>query len=198
MCHAGLNSFPSKSKVGGDYSSLVRVPLGIHRVTGKRYPFVTWERGGALSVADTLGGQLRWLLNQGWWGVRHLAERLPRVAPAHPGAAASKTSSSPGVLPPSAFSSITAWCATQDPFAVIGRYVALDARGLGCCPFGEHHSDGKDTHPSLRVYHPKRPGGACWHCYTWGQGGSLFDFLQRYYRLDARTLWARIRAGEQF
>ncbi len=193
----GIEFFPKQEQLGGGYGSLVRVPLGIHRVTGKRYPFVLWEGGIASSVADTLGGQIRWLLSQGRWGVRHLAQRVPRVAPARHAPAASITSST-GMVPPSPFASIAAWCAAKNPFAIIGRYVALDRQGLGCCPFGEHHSDGKDTHPSLRVYMPKRPGGACWHCYTWGRGGNVFNFLQQYHRLDAHTLWARIRAGERF
>jgi hypothetical protein len=81
---------------------------------------------------------------------------------------------------------------------VIGRYVELDARGMGCCPFGWHHAAGRDRHPSLWV-HPLRRGElACWWCHTWQRGGSLFDFLRLYHRLDARQLWARIRAGEVF
>jgi len=72
----------------------------------------------------------------------------------------------------------------------------LDRRGMGCCPFGEHHRDRKDRHPSFRVYAPARPGGCCWYCYTWGKGGNVFNFLAHYYRLEARALWSRIRAGE--
>ena len=34
--------------------------------------------------------------------------------------------------------------------AVIGRYVALDARGVGSCPFKEHHYRG-DMRPSFQV-----------------------------------------------
>ena len=93
---------------------------------------------------------------------------------------------------------IHAWCASQDPFAVIGRYVCLDRRGLGCCPFGEHHSDGKDSHPSFRVYQPKRLGGSCWYCYVWERGGNLFDFLAYWHDVSAKTLWHRILLGEVF
>jgi hypothetical protein len=41
-------------------------------------------------------------------------------------------------------------------------------------------------------------GGAAWHCYAWGKGGSVFDFLRSYYGLDARELWHRIQAGARF
>jgi hypothetical protein len=93
---------------------------------------------------------------------------------------------------------IQAWCASQNPFEVIGRYVQLDHRGIGCCPFGEHHSDGKDSHPSLRVYQPKRAGSSCWYCYVWERGGNLFDFLCYWHDVSARVLWHRILVGEVF
>ena len=94
--------------------------------------------------------------------------------------------------------SIRDWNAWQNPLAVIGRYVELDSRGIGCCPFGWHHSDGRDSHPSFKVYEPRFPGGYCWYCRAWGHGGSVFDFLSLYYNVETRDLWRRIQAGEQF
>ena len=93
---------------------------------------------------------------------------------------------------------IQVWCASQSPLEVIGRYVSLDRRGLECYPFGEHHSDGKDSHPSFRVYQPKRVGGSCWYCYVWEHGGNLFDFLCYWHDVSAKTLWHRILRGEVF
>ncbi|HEX7738001.1 MAG TPA: hypothetical protein VF458_24360, partial [Ktedonobacteraceae bacterium] len=98
----------------------------------------------------------------------------------------------------SSFTTIHTWCASQDSMAVIGRYVELDQSGMGCCPFGWHHSDGRDAHPSLWVHAPRGPGAPCWYCHTWGRGGNLFDFLSMYTGLYARSLWARIRSGEVF
>jgi DNA primase len=95
-------------------------------------------------------------------------------------------------------SGLKAWCAAQDPFTVIGQYVELDRRGMGHCPFGAHHSNGVDSHPSFRVYTPARPGGCCWHCYTLGLSGNVFNFLQQYHGLDAKTLWVRIQQGVIF
>ena len=37
---------------------------------------------------------------------------------------------------------IRAWCLAQDIVEVIGRFVALDHRGVGSCPFKEHHHRG--------------------------------------------------------
>ncbi len=90
------------------------------------------------------------------------------------------------------------WCAAQDAVRVIGRYVRLDQRGMGCCPFGWHHSDGKDSRPSLWVHAPRSAGAPCWYCHVWQRGGNLFDFLLLYHNLDARSLWQRILLGEIF
>ena len=59
---------------------------------------------------------------------------------------------------------IAEWCVEQDLFVVIGRYVDLDRNGIGCCPFGWHHSDGQDSHPSLVVYAPSASSIMCWYC----------------------------------
>src|SRR5207302_1758151 len=61
-------------------------------------------------------------------------------------------------LPPSPTMTIHEWCAMQDPFTLIGGYVQLDDHGMCCCPFGWHHDDGRDAHPSFRVYAPRSAG----------------------------------------
>jgi hypothetical protein len=101
-------------------------------------------------------------------------------------------------LPVGVTNTIRGWCASQDALSIIGRYVSLDQNGLGCCPFGWHHDDGVDTHPSFVAYCPISLGICCWYCHTWQQGGSLFDFLRLYYGLDARELWHLILSGAQF
>ena len=90
------------------------------------------------------------------------------------------------------------WCDRQDALAVLGRYVRIDGRGMACCPFGWHHDDGKDTHPSLWVHTPTVSGGRCWYCNVWKRGGNLFDFLCLWYDVAPRELWRRLRAGEVF
>ena len=77
----------------------------------------------------------------------------------------------------------------------LSRYVDLNSTGVGQCPFHWHHSNG-DTHASFKVYRPGVPGGYCWYCYAWQQGGSIFDFLRYYYRLDAATLWRRLQVND--
>jgi hypothetical protein len=186
FCPAGMEFYPKQDE-GNGYGSLIRLPLGVHRLAGTRYPFVTWEPAGVVPVARGVDATLAWLAS------------IERVAPRQdtpPTRTKEKSLSSCSPLTHVASSStIRAWCAAQDPYAVIGRYVALNSRGQGSCPFGWHHSDGRDSHDSLKVYRPGVPGGWCWYCYVWQQGGSVFDFLRYYHHLDARALWRQLREG---
>jgi len=197
---AGVEFYPKQDTASHERpGSLVRVPLGVHRRSGRRYPFVEQQGGRLLPLARTVGETLLWLST-----VRRAAPpaclpvsglgTAPQREPTH-----KKFSSLPAPTTRRApTETIRDWCLAQDPLAVIGGYVELDAHGMGCCPFGWHHAAGRDRHPSLWV-HPLRRGElACWWCHTWQQGGSLFDFLRLYHGLDARQLWQRIRAGEVF
>ncbi|EFH86286.1 zinc finger CHC2-family protein [Ktedonobacter racemifer DSM 44963] len=199
-CPEGMEFFPKQDSTLAGPGSLVRVPLGVHRLTGERYPFVSLDRSEwfrrLVPVASGVGASLAWLstvqrvtpLAAVSSPQREHAQEAPKKNTLQKNAAA--------LTRPTARMTIQEWCAQQDALGVIGRYVALDRSGLGCCPFGWHHSDGKDTHPSLWVHEPSKPGGACWYCHTWKQGGSVFDFLRLYYGLEARELWQRIQKGE--
>jgi hypothetical protein len=195
-CPAGVEFYPKQDE-GNGYGSLMRLPFGVHRLSGQRYPFVEWDPGGGVPVASSLHAAVMWLAS---------VERVPPPRPSHlptPRRTTSNThqqeksfsfsrSATPHLAPTL---TIRAWCAAQDPFVVIGRSVALNSRGQGCCPFGWHHAGGRDEYASFKVYPPGVPGGYCWYCYVWQQGGSVFDFLRYYYGLDARTLWRQLREG---
>jgi hypothetical protein len=192
--------YPKQNESLGGYGSLIRLPLGIHRVSGRRYTFFTWQPDDPprrVPVARSLQDTLAWLstIERATVPDENMLPLLPNGWEQNPHPSLAKR---PGSLTASPDATIQDWCRTQDPYAVIGRYVGLDARGLGCCPFGEHHSNGKDNHPSFRVYRPRRSGGSCWYCYAWGKGGTLFDFLILYHGLDVKALWRRIQSGEVF
>lgn len=209
LCPVGMEFYPKQD--GASWSepgSLIRVPLGVHRRSGRRYPFLHQVGGQLLPVARVVSQSLIWLarvervvvpgaLDLVAAPVPGQCAHLPvlgQVPPTTTHTYVAKTSEAAS-LP---FSSIHAWCAAQNSVAVISRYVRLDARGMGCCPFGWHHVAGQDRHPSLWVHEPRGVGAPCWYCHTWGRGGNLFDFLCMYTGLDARSLWARIRSGEVF
>jgi hypothetical protein len=185
----GLELYPKQDQ-GRGVGSLIRLPLGIHRKSGGRYPFVGPD---LRAVAPNIPGILAWLPS----AARSVC---PLVAPANVATTTTRPtlqtkqrsfSKSNGTPYPS----IRAWNAAHDPLSVIARYVDLDRRGVGRCPFGEHHSGGRDDHASFQVYEPHQAGGYCYLCHVEGRGGSLFDFLARYQGHTARELWQRIQSG---
>ncbi len=198
-CPAGVEFYPKQDK-GNGYGSLIRLPLGVHLLSGCRYPFVEWMAGSLVEVAPAINEMIEWLAVSERVAVPAPALVTAAPAPPHDLGGCTHIVSNPhatsAALPPSPEMTIHEWCAMQDPFALIGGYVELDDHGMGCCPFGWHHDDGRDAHPSFRVYQPRSASSACWYCYTGALGGNVFDFLLLYHHLDTRTLWHRILSGE--
>ncbi|MGH2507053.1 MAG: TOTE conflict system archaeo-eukaryotic primase domain-containing protein [Ktedonobacteraceae bacterium] len=193
-CPAGVEFYPKQDHTS-NYGSLMRVPLGIHRRSGKRYAFLMWRQGrlvpvglGMEDVLVVLAACERVTVPPDLSTAQEQVERehlhtqsQTKNVPQHPSVG---------------YTTIADWCAAQDPFDLIGNYVRLDSRGLGQCPFGEHHRNGTDLHPSFQVYQPKRPGGGCWRCYTGEVSGNVFNFLQLYRGLTAAALWAQLRSSQ--
>ena len=203
-CPAGVEFYPKRDWATWDEpGSLMRVPFGVHRLSGRRYPFLVPAGSGSgdrlVPAAQSVAASLDWLatIRRVPVPVRETAglrdgtrpDTTPYVAKGA-GGVASLESDMP--------LNIHDWCDRQDALRVIGRYVRLDRRGLGCCPFGWHHDDGKDSHPSLWVHAPRSSGAPCWYCYVWRCGGNLFDFLCLWYGVSAGEMWRRILAGERF
>ncbi|GCE20367.1 hypothetical protein KDK_41670 [Dictyobacter kobayashii] len=195
-CPEDMEFFPKQDQTDG-YGSLIRVPLGIHLLTGRRYPFITLDGDRTVPVAPTFHDMLRWL-----WHVRQVdaptfdITTVRSQRSTHGAVNKKKSMTQPAALRSrSPYANIADWCARQDPFALIGHYVELNRQGMGHCPFEDHHADGEDRRCSFKVFQPSTPGGMCWYCYAWGKGGSVFDFLRLYYQLDARELWHRLQAG---
>lgn len=188
-CPSDFELYPKQDE-GKGVGSLIRLPLGVHLRSGKRYAFVERTAEGIQPVAASLDESLAWLLT-----IQRVQVPQEKQEPRRDD---TRTSFSPPPLlrtlqPSGTAQTIREWCALHDPYALIARYVDLNTMGVGCCPFGWHHKQGQDTHASLKVYTPGVPGGYCWYCYTWEQGGSVFDFLRYYYGLDARSMWRRIQ-----
>jgi hypothetical protein len=198
FCPAGVEFYPKQDRLTADrpFGSIIRLPFGVHRLSGVRYPFVGLVDGVPVPLASSLLEQLALFPSF----QRVPVSRVPTVEAlsAHAGASTQADIPFNNFDPPSnvGYPSIRDWCWSLDPLSMIGRYVALDQKGMGCCPFGWHHpGDGVDSHPSLYVYRPTYPDVRCWYCHTWQAGGSLFDFLRYYYGLEARELWSRILSG---
>jgi hypothetical protein len=184
-----LELYP-KQDAGRGVGSLIRVPFGVHRRSGRRYPFLADD---LQPVGGTVEDALLWLSTASCSPVPQIdAPPSPLVRQQLPSELLQQSRhTSVGQR----YSTIRAWNAAHDPFTAISRYVELDSRGLGHCPFGEHHAGGRDEHRSFQVYRPHQAGGYCWLCHAGEIGGSLFDFLARYHGKTARELWYAIQHG---
>jgi hypothetical protein len=170
----------------------VRLPLGVHRQSGGWYPFVVpGSYGKPLAVGETVAECCVWLGEQ--------VERIEVPAWCWEGGPGEQED--PGELVGASAvrdrpgrGAIRAWCRTQDIGEIIGRYVALNARGIGRCPLPGHHYRG-DVRPSLQVFGGDGREDPHWYCYTWGRAGDLFDFLCLYHGVSVQEAWHRLQQG---
>ena len=171
----------------GMWGSLIRLPLGIHQRSRGWYPFVVlssfWE---VLPVGDTVEDCLAWA----YANVQRVQVPLQNEHVAQESKSACRGSVQRTSVVPAVSSgmSIREWCQSQDIVCVIGRYVALDRRGIGSCPFPKHHHRG-DVRPSFQVFGEPDPH---WYCYTWRHAGDLFTFLCLYHGLTPREGYQRL------
>ena len=193
---ASVELYPKQDWLApGGSGSLIRLPLGIHRQSRGWYPFVQRSAWGEwVPVGETVAVCCAWVYQQVQRVAVPEAVRLAcsegvlvqsesRMDAEVEGAARTASHWSHG--------SIRQWCRSQDILAVIGRYLVLDGRGVGSCPFKEHHHRG-DLRPSFQVFGGSDPH---WYCYTWRRAGNLFDFLCLYYRLTPQEAWRRLQQG---
>src|SRR5205809_5000125 len=71
-CPAGVEFYPKQDE-GNGYGSLIRLPLGVHLLSGCCYPFVEWMAGSLVEVAQTINEMIEWLA---------VSERVAVPAPA--------------------------------------------------------------------------------------------------------------------
>lgn len=162
----GVEIYPKQDRLETGPGSLVRLPFGIHRLTGKRYSFVTVE-GDAL--APTIREQWKLLGEPIRVPSNVLAAILSRVPhePPTPPPQFTRQEIRDG-LPSQKIKA----AAPLEQF--IAQYVKLDERGKGHCPFHD------DEHESFQIGVGKY--GPYWSCYAeCGEphGGDIIHFWQR-------------------
>lgn len=159
-----LEVYPKQDRLTSGPGSLVRLPLGIHRKSGQRYPFITPE---GQPLAATLQSQLRQLA---------AAESVP---PAYIDDLLASAPALESPLPTPRFEGLavgqgeTLSEVLKSRISVldfVSQYVALDATHTGFCPFHE------DQEKSFGV----NVDGNYWHCFAGCGGGSLIDFWMRW------------------
>jgi len=162
---AGIELFPKQAELKTGPGSLVRLPLGRHRLTGQRYHFVTLDGD---PIAPTVRAQVRLLSS-------------PQIVPPAYMRDVTAEQSSRAELPEKPFfpearpqpTGVTLSERLKNAISVydfVGRYVDLDERATGFCPFHD------DQHRSFGVNRAQN----FWHCWAGCGGGSLIDFWMKW------------------
>ena len=140
----GVELYPKQDWLSpGGSGSLIRLPLGVHQQSRGWYPFLVCSSWGELvPVGRTIEECCSWVCQQ----VQRVAVPVSVIQACSLSASVQRARSmhveSRESVPMTSHergASIREWCQVQDILAVIGRYVTLDARGVGSCPFKEHH-----------------------------------------------------------
>ncbi len=159
-----IELFPKQDALTTGPGSLVRLPLGIHRKTGRRYHFVHPDGS---PIAPTIRAQIQMLAHPQTVPppfVHAVLLRAPddtqRVA-------------DPMLSPTGKGRGETLSARIKDRITVydfVSRYVELNERGQGLCPFHDDH------HASFSVDRENN----YWHCFAGCGGGSVVDFWRKW------------------
>jgi CHC2 zinc finger len=131
--------FPKQDRLTQDsqFGSLMRGPLGIHRLTGKRHPFV--DPISLIPVSRSVLGTIEYLAQAPKVTASQVEEADIFPFP--------ESAYFPAPERPTRFSPIQRLKEQiGDPYDFISRFVELDERGKGHCPFHP-----PDHHPSFAV-----------------------------------------------
>jgi hypothetical protein len=165
-----IELFPKQDKLSTGPGSLIRMPFGVHRISGRRYGFVTAEghplaptiREQMIALADPQTvPQERIQYFQSYWSTLQSDCLGPR------------TERSNELLSERIKAKISV-------FDFVGEYVQLkptSSGAVGLCPF---HID---RHPSFGV-NVKRN---YWYCFAGCGGGSIIDFWMKWSGTDFKT-----------
>jgi hypothetical protein len=164
-----MELFPKQDQVRTGPGSLVRLPFGVHRLTGKRYGFLNSRLE---PMASCTNEQVRLLTHPAKFPVDAIARFSGSASPIHKDPVP-MTPSMPGeeILPSVRIK------ASISAYEFISRYVKLSKNGHGLCPFHE------DSVNSFAVSND----GNYWHCFAGCGGGSIIDFWMKYRNCDFKT-----------
>jgi hypothetical protein len=151
--------YPKQDNVGDGFGSLIRLPFGVHRLTGRRYGFFA---SNSEPLGKTLRAQISALQSPDFISedvLKLYKQSLPspsqKALPNRPG-------ETTGPLSERIKSKVTA-------LEFISQYVDLkptESGAVGLCPFHDDH------HPSFGVNDKEN----YWHCFAGCGSGSIIDF----------------------
>ena len=176
--HFGIEDielFPKQDRLSGGPGSLIRLPFGVHRKSGKRYGFYLPD---GTPLAPTLRGQI------------HALRASESVSKAHWERFSAHWSSMQEEERPEKRKTLKKMRAEngektlskqlRDSIPVrqfVLQYVELSPSGKGLCPFHD------DQVPSLHVNDDKN----FWYCFGCEKGGSVIDFYMELKECDFKT-----------
>jgi hypothetical protein len=166
----GAELFPKQDELLSGPGSLIRLPFGIHRLTGRRYGFYTLD--GSL-LAPTIREQIdvlsapQFVPEAAFEAYRSLVSSRPAMTLTEP------LEASTGMVSERIKARVTV-------LEFVSQYVDLKptaSGALGLCPFHDDH------HPSFGV----NDRGNYWNCFAGCGGGSVIDFWMKWQDVDFTT-----------
>lgn len=168
---ADVEIYPKQDRLQTGPGSLVRLPLGVHRLTGQMYPFVTLDDQ---PIGSTIREQAE------------ILAKPTRVPTAFVKQILKQVPDEPRILPTRSFikrdspnygKTPSERIKNRIPVAnFVSQYVDLDGSGRGLCPFHDDHVNSFSVNAE-RNY---------WHCFAGCGGGSIIDFWMKWRELDGR------------
>jgi hypothetical protein len=160
-----LEIFPKQDRLTSGVGSFVRLPLGIHRKSGKRYYFITPD---GQPLAPTIRQQMELLTNpirvpQAFID-QTIAETIETSPPLQkPEVPTISHKPEVGRLSERLKEAISV-------YDFVRHYVELDEQGKGLCPFHNDHVQSFQVNIQQNY----------WNCYAGCGGGSIIDFWEKW------------------
>jgi TOTE conflict system primase-like protein/CHC2-type zinc finger protein len=161
-----IEIYPRQGELTSGPGSLVRLPLGVHRKTGKVYPFV--NRAG-LPLAPTPREQLEFFITPARLPLPFLMGVLSHIPP-DPKPQPKPTPEFKTTVTTDQTPLSERLKATISVLEFVSRYVPLDERNLGWCPFHDDRIKSFGVHAEQNY----------WHCFAGCGGGSIIDFWMQW------------------
>jgi hypothetical protein len=166
----GVELYPKQDQLADGPGSLIRMPFGVHRLTGQRYGFCTADGS---PLAPSIREQIYALKTPETVPEAAFEAYRSFVPPQPPAAFTEPPDELTGTLSERIKASVTV-------LEFVSQYVDLKptaSGAVGLCPFHDDH------HPSFGV----NEAGNYWHCWAGCGGGSVVDFWTRWRKCDFTT-----------
>ncbi len=153
--------YPRQDQLASGPGSLVRLPLGVHRLTNRRYHFITLE---GEPLAPTVREQIALLAHPQKVPSFFITETLkyaPEPITINPTPPFSAQLTTPSCEKPSERIK-----SRMSVYEFVSQYVELDSQGRGYCPFHD------DEHKSFSI----NKQGNYWQCFAGCKGATVIDF----------------------